>query len=66
MLGDVSGLEKIYIVCGYTDMRKSIDGLSTVIEDQLRWIRRPVLSSFSVEEDGTGLKPCSANRMASF
>lgn len=33
MLGDVSGLEKIYIVCGYTDMRKSIDGLCTVIED---------------------------------
>ena len=27
MLGDISGLEKIYIVCGYTDMRKSIDGL---------------------------------------
>ena len=26
MLGDISGLEKIYIVCGYTDMRKSIDG----------------------------------------
>lgn len=24
MLGDISGLEKIYIVCGYTDMRKSI------------------------------------------
>ena len=23
MLGDISGLEKIYIVCGYTDMRKS-------------------------------------------
>ena len=22
MLGDISGLEKIYIVCGYTDMRK--------------------------------------------
>ena len=36
MLGDVSGLEKIYIVCGYTDMRKSIDGLCTVIEDQLK------------------------------
>ena len=33
MLGDVSGLEKIYIVCGYMDMRKSIDGLCTVIED---------------------------------
>ena len=36
MLGDISGLEKIYIVCGYTDMRKSIDGLCAVIEDQLR------------------------------
>ena len=36
MLGDVSGLKKIYIVCGYTDMRKSIDGLCTVIEDQLK------------------------------
>ena len=36
MLGDVSGLEKIYIVCGYTDMRKSIDGLCAIIEDQLK------------------------------
>ena len=66
MLGDVSGLEKIYIVCGYTDMRKSIDGLSTVIEDQLKMDPSSSALSFSVEEDGTGLKPCSANRMASF
>lgn len=36
MLGGISGLEKIYIVCGYTDMRKSIDGLCAVIEDQLK------------------------------
>ena len=54
MLGDISGLEKIYIVCGYTDMRKSIDGLCAVIEDQLKIIRRPVLSSFSAEEGLTG------------
>ena len=32
----------------------------------LRWIRRPVLSSFSVEEDGTGSKLCSVNRTVSF
>ena len=32
MLGDISGLEKLYIVCGYTDMRKSIDGLCAVLE----------------------------------
>ena len=36
MLGDISGLERIYIVCGYTDMRKSIDGLCDVVEDQLK------------------------------
>lgn len=31
MLGDISGLETIYIVCVYTDMCKSIDGLCAVI-----------------------------------
>ena len=36
MLGDISGLETIYIVCVYTDMCKSIDGLCAVIEDQLK------------------------------
>ena len=36
MLGDISGLERIYIVCGYTDMRKSIDGLCAVVEEQLK------------------------------
>ena len=66
MLGDVSGLEKIYIVCGYTDMRNLLTDSAPLSKTSLRWIRRPVLSSFSVEEDGTGLKPCSANRMASF
>ena len=66
MLGDISGLEKIYIVCGYTDMRKSIDGLCAIIEDQLKMDPSSVLSSFSAEEDGTGSKPCSGNRTASF
>jgi transposase len=28
MLGDISGAKNIYIACGHTDMRKSIDGLA--------------------------------------
>ena len=58
MLGDVSGLEKIYIVCGYTDMRKSIDGLCTVIEDQLKMDPSSSALFLSVEVRRTGSKPC--------
>lgn len=36
MLGDISNADKIYIVTGYTDMRKSIDGLCAVVEQELR------------------------------
>ena len=35
MLGDITIATELYIVCGYTDMRKSIDGLCTIIKDQL-------------------------------
>ena len=31
MIGDITGVENIYMVCGYTDMRKSIDGLCAVV-----------------------------------
>lgn len=35
MLGDISLVDEIYIVCGYTDMRKSIAGLCAIVENQL-------------------------------
>ena len=34
MLGDISAVDDIYIVCGYTDMRKQIDGLYSIVKDQ--------------------------------
>jgi len=35
MIGDISVVSELYIVCGYTDMRKSIDGLCAIVMDQL-------------------------------
>ena len=36
MLGDISGAKAIYVACGYTDMRKSIDGLAAIVQEQFR------------------------------
>ena len=36
MLGDISKAEKIYIACGYTDMRKSIDGLAAIVQQNFQ------------------------------
>ena len=33
MLGDLSGVSKIYLITGRTDMRKSFDGLMAIIRD---------------------------------
>lgn len=31
MLNDATGLKKIYLAAGYTDLRRGIDGLATMI-----------------------------------
>ena len=34
MLNDFTGADKVYIVCGYTDLRKGIDGLARLVQQQ--------------------------------
>ena len=34
MLADISSVDAVYIVCGRTDMRKSIDELCAIIQEQ--------------------------------
>ena len=36
MLRDLSNLQKIYIACGRTDLRKGIDGLATLVKEQFQ------------------------------
>lgn len=49
MIGDITVADEIYIVCGYTDMRKSIDGLCAIVEDKLHMDQEAVPCSFSAE-----------------
>ncbi|WP_373485123.1 IS66 family insertion sequence element accessory protein TnpB [Acetobacterium malicum] len=35
MLGDITVAQEIYIACGYTDMRKSIDGLAALVQESM-------------------------------
>lgn len=36
MLGDITAAKEIYIACGYTDMRKSIDGLAALVQEYFK------------------------------
>lgn len=35
MMGDITRAQGIYIVCGYTDMRRSINGLAALVQSTL-------------------------------
>ena len=34
MLNDFTGADRVYIACGYTDLRKGIDGLSAMVQQE--------------------------------
>lgn len=36
MLAKLSGFLKVYVACGHTDMRKSIDGLSAIVAQNFK------------------------------
>ena len=36
MLNDISSNQQVYLVTGYTDLQRSIDGLAVIIQGQLR------------------------------
>ena len=41
MLGDISRVEHIYLACGYTDLRRGIDGLAQLVQQKFSLDRSP-------------------------
>lgn len=36
MLNDAHGFDKVYIACGYSDLRRGIDGFASIIKNQFK------------------------------
>ena len=36
MLSDFTGADRIFIACGYTDLRRGIDGLASIVQTQFQ------------------------------
>lgn len=34
MLSDFTGADRVYIACGYTDLRRGIDGLASLVQQE--------------------------------
>lgn len=49
MLGDISRAEKIYLACGYTDMRKAINGLAAIVQQNFKLDPFQTACSFSAD-----------------
>lgn len=53
MLNDATGLKKIYLAAGYTDLRRGMDGLATIIRFRFQLDPYDKIRSFFLrEEDG--------------
>ena len=66
MLNDFTAAERVYIACGYTDIRKGIDGLATCGTDcpiQARTICTDGLRMLYLSQQGIGLYDGSQARL---
>jgi hypothetical protein len=50
----ISSSARIWIATGYTDMRKSMQGLSLLVQEALVVVRSPEMPSYSVVPDRDG------------
>lgn len=59
MLNNLSPDQQTYIVTGYTDLRRSIDGLATIVQAQLQLDPYSTALFCSAADDVTASRDCS-------
>lgn len=60
MLNDFNCSCPIYIACGYTDLRRGIDGLASIVQSQFQLDPfQKMLLSCSAAEDKTASRDCT-------
>ena len=52
MLTDFSGAERMFLATGFTDLRRGIDGLATIVQQQFCGRRRDRIKALYWEGDG--------------
>jgi len=65
MLNDFTGADQVYIACGYTDLRKGIDGLARLVQQQFALDPFTNTLFLFCGRRGIGSRACTGKRMAS-
>jgi transposase len=63
MLNDLSIKHQVYLVTGYTDLRRSIDGLAAIVQTQLQLVHTALHCSCFAVDDVTVSKDCYGKPM---
>ena len=58
MLSDFTGADRVYIACGYTDLRRGIDGLASLVQQQFNLDPFTNTLFLFCADAGIELKPC--------